>query len=105
MFKGPKSRRSEDNVYLLRLEKCNDQATQLPLVRYRGWIGNSIKWSFDESRFAFLVSREDARYRESINTLMYARPGDRYAEAVSLPGQDPESFAWLERSLLESFLH
>jgi hypothetical protein len=104
VFDGPRSNRREDNVHLLRLEKCNDQATQLPLVRFRGWIGNSIKWSLDESRMAFLVSREEAGHRRRINTLMYVRPGDRYAEAVSLPGQNPESFAWLERSLLETFL-
>jgi hypothetical protein len=104
IFDGPPSQRQEEDVYLLRLETSKAQATPLPLVRFRGWVGNAIRWSLDESRFAFLVSRQDGEYGRRTNTLMHARLGDRYAEAASLPGQNPQVFAWVTRSLLNSFV-
>ena len=101
IFDGPRSKHWKEDVQLLRLETSSAQTKPLPLVRFRGRLGSAIRWSFDESRFAFLVSRDDADGTR-MKTLMYARLGDRYAEAVSLPGQDPQIFGWVMRSLLES---
>jgi hypothetical protein len=104
VFDGPRSKHWKEDVHLLRLETSNDHENQLPFVRFRGGVQNSIRWSLDESRFAFLASREDGiGYRRRTNTLMYGRPGDRYAEAVSLPRQNPQTFTWVTRSLLDSF--
>ena len=99
VFEGPQSKNWKEDVHLLRVEKCNTQANRLPFFRFRGWFGNSIRWSLDESRFAFLVSRKDAAYGRRTNTLLYVRTGDRYAEAVSLPRQNPQTFTWVTRSL------
>lgn len=103
IFNGPQSKHWKEEVQLLRVESSNAQTKPLPLVRFRGRLGIPIRWSLDESRFAFLVSRQDTEYRRKINTLMYARLGDRYAEAVSLPRQNPRVFAWVTRSLLDAF--
>jgi hypothetical protein len=106
VFKGPVSKRAKRGVKLLQVERTNDPGTNLPLIRFQGRAAYPIKWSLDQSRFAFLVEREnEGGWPRSVNTLLYARPGDRYAEAVSLPGQDPDHFAWLGGALMESLQH
>jgi hypothetical protein len=102
IFEGPSSYRSKEGVTLLRVEEWKEKMTELPLIRFYGKIDSPIKWSPDESRFAFLVHRKNAEYncREA---LLFSRPGDRYAETVSIQGQEPKFFTWISPNLVKTF--
>ena len=79
---------------LLRLRDAD--GTTHPFVRYTSPNGRGellpdrVRWTLDEEQFAF-VPRSDP----DVPPRLYAvRCGERYARAVSLPGQEPTGFAW-----------
>ena len=93
---GPQSLHSRDGVKLLHISV--DQTTVLPLMRYSGWLLSPLRWSPDESRFAFVVRRSD----DVGQRLMLGRPGDRFATPVSLPEQIYQKcpFAWFSPAMV-----
>ncbi len=101
---GPPSLRPKDGVSLLRVVSQHAEQESFPFVRFFGKPYDVARWSNDESRFAFLTRDEDERRRPREERLMVARVGDRNATPVALPGQNPQAFAWLNRSLVEPFL-
>lgn len=86
--KGPWSRHRT----LLRI--IDRHGGELPLVRYTGPLPPYMRWSPDEARFAFIVRNRDHPAR-----LFTVRLGERYARAISLPGQKPTTFAWVSPKL------
>ena len=86
----------------LEFEEWNGDINKLPLIRFYGRISTTIKWSPDESRFAFFVYRKGT-VSKNRKILFFARPGDRYAESVSISGQDPGAFDWVSPGLLKTF--
>jgi hypothetical protein len=91
LWAGP---RSQHGRILLRLRDAD--GTTHPFVRYtspneRGEpLPDQIRWTLDEEQFAF-VPRGDHDVPPRLSAV---RRGDRYARAVSLPGQEPAGFAW-----------
>jgi hypothetical protein len=90
LSEGPRS--MHDRI-LLRLRDAD--GTTHPFVRYTSPNGRCdllparVRWTLDEEQFAFVPGR----YRYAAR-LYAVRCGERYARAVSLPGQEPEGFAW-----------
>lgn len=97
VYPGPRSIREDDGVQLLRIEDCGASRGAYPLVRYTGELPKDIRWSADESRFAFLTRTGN----EGQQRLLSVRVGERHARSLSLPGQDPVCFAWVSPRLLK----
>jgi hypothetical protein len=93
---------ARDGVSLLAFEDSGADETALPLVRFFGK-ANEFRWSPDASRVAFLSWRRTGVLGRD-ERLLVARPGDRHALAISLPGQKVSCFAWLSAELLKPYL-
>jgi len=101
---GPPSLHREDGVRLLKVSSSDPQV-EFPLLRFTASVVSRLRWSLDESRFAFLTRQpqDNRHWSPPEYRLVYARPGDRYSTPVSLPEQlhsDKACFTWLSPSLM-----
>lgn len=97
---GPVSFRAADGISLLEIQDRTGEIRDIPLVRFIGELTGSIRWNADETSFSFLTRR---RFRSGIEDIRVsiATVGDRDAVTISLLGQSPVAFAWLDADLLK----